>query len=199
MDNVIYLTEDFEPVSKDDPRMVMVKVRMPDGRVVFGVPEQATQNKLFVQGGVGSGHTGHAGRPGRVGGSAPGKGRPGFVGGSGKGTGGSMNSLAGSIVYRSTTSTRKEGLPGKHFAVKEEIAKQYGKNIEVYKISDDANIVDFSSEEAQPITELWGNAPDNEIRDKAKELGIHGINYDFDPSGKFGIVIFDETKIKKIK
>lgn len=72
MDDVIYLTEDFTPVDKDDPRVVMVKVRMPDGRIVFGFPEKpAQQNQLFIHGGPGSGHRGHAGRPGEVGGSTP--------------------------------------------------------------------------------------------------------------------------------
>jgi len=69
-DDVIYLTEDFEPVSKDDPRVTMVKVRMSDGRIVFGFPEQETKkNQLFHSGGKGSGHFGHSGREGLVGGS----------------------------------------------------------------------------------------------------------------------------------
>lgn len=80
MDDVIYLTEDFEPVDKDDPKMFMVKVRMPDGQIVFGFPaeegeaeaEAPVQNKLFVQGGPGSGHFDHEGRPGQVGGSGKG-------------------------------------------------------------------------------------------------------------------------------
>jgi hypothetical protein len=70
-EDVIYLTEDFEPVSEDDPRMAMVKVRLPDGKIVFGFPEakKGQQGELFVQGGQGSGHHGHRGRPGMVGGS----------------------------------------------------------------------------------------------------------------------------------
>jgi hypothetical protein len=69
-DDIIYLTEDFEPVDKDDPRMAMVKVRKPDGTIVFGVPEgKVKENRLFVQGGPGSGFHGHKGRPGKVGGS----------------------------------------------------------------------------------------------------------------------------------
>lgn len=69
--DVIYLTKDFEPVEEDDPKMVMVKVRMPDGKIVFGFPEgKAKQNKLFHMGGRGSGFSGHSGRPGRVGGSS---------------------------------------------------------------------------------------------------------------------------------
>jgi len=65
--DVVYLTKDFEPVSKDDPRMVMVKVRQPDGKIVFGSPVKAKQNqKLFIQT-----FEGHEGRPGLVGGSLP--------------------------------------------------------------------------------------------------------------------------------
>jgi len=77
-EDVIYLTEDFIPVEKDDPRMVMVKVRMSDGRIVFGFPEEVQQNKLFHSGGSGSGDFGHSGRPGEVGGSQMGSkhGRP---------------------------------------------------------------------------------------------------------------------------
>lgn len=62
-DNVIYLTEDFIPVEKDDPRMAMVKVRQPDGKVVFGFPEKKV---LFHQT-----FDDHKGRPGQVGGSLP--------------------------------------------------------------------------------------------------------------------------------
>lgn len=72
--DVIYLTEDFTPVDKDDPRMRMVKVRQPDGKIVFGVPvERMKQNKLFHFGGQGSGNFGHEGRPGLVGGSGKGE------------------------------------------------------------------------------------------------------------------------------
>lgn len=62
--NVIYLTEDFIPVDKDDPRMAMVKVRQPDGKIVFGFPTGVKQNKVFHQT-----FEGHAGRPGEIGGS----------------------------------------------------------------------------------------------------------------------------------
>jgi len=69
--HIIYLTEDFIPVSKDDPRMVMVKWHREDGTIVFGYPvkEEVEQNKLFIQGGPGSGDFNHKGRPGEVGGS----------------------------------------------------------------------------------------------------------------------------------
>lgn len=56
MEDIIYLTEDFEPVEENDPRMTMVKVRMPDGKIVFGRPvpteviAPTAQNELFVQG-----------------------------------------------------------------------------------------------------------------------------------------------------
>jgi hypothetical protein len=71
MNDVIYLTEDFLPVEADDPRMVMVKVRQPDGKIVFGFPAgKVEQNKLFHSGGQGSGDFGHSGRPGKVGGSS---------------------------------------------------------------------------------------------------------------------------------
>lgn len=65
MDDIIYLTKDFEPVTKDDPRMVMVKVRQPDGKIVFGRPVETKKNTLFHFGGKGSGHHGHSGRPGQ--------------------------------------------------------------------------------------------------------------------------------------
>lgn len=75
MSDVIYLTEDFEPVSEDDPRMVMVKVRYPDGRIVFGSPVRKKKveknQELFHSGGPGSGHHGHKGRLHKVGGSQP--------------------------------------------------------------------------------------------------------------------------------
>jgi hypothetical protein len=64
-EDVIYLTKDFEPVSEDDPRMAMVKVRYPDGRIVFGFPEEEeaeTKKNTFED---------HKGRPGQVGGSLP--------------------------------------------------------------------------------------------------------------------------------
>ena len=65
--NIIYLTEGFLPVEADDPRMAMVKVRQPDGKVVFGVPAGVKQNTF----------EGHEGRPGKVGGSLPrGQGNP---------------------------------------------------------------------------------------------------------------------------
>lgn len=59
--DVIYLTEDFIPVEPDDPRMAMVKVRQPDGRVVFGFPSGVKQNTF----------EGHKGRSGMQGGSLP--------------------------------------------------------------------------------------------------------------------------------
>lgn len=149
-----------------------------EGFQPFPVGVVENEQQLFVQGGPGSGHRGHRGRPGLVGGSSK---------------------IAGSTVYRASGSARKEGLPGKHVALSTEVAGEYGANVETWKIADDANIVDFSSEEAQPVVELWGNASEKEIRSKAKDLGIDGIHYDFDPSGKFGIVIFNETKLRRIK
>ena len=66
--NVIYLTKDWLPVSKDNPRMVMVKVIGKDGSVKFGIPVEVKKNeqKLFRQT-----FEDHAGRPGLVGGSVP--------------------------------------------------------------------------------------------------------------------------------
>lgn len=58
--NVIYLTKDFIPVKKDDPRMYMVKVRERDGTVKFGILEQTVKkNKLFLFGGQLPGDSGH--------------------------------------------------------------------------------------------------------------------------------------------
>lgn len=66
---VIYLTADFVPVDKDDPNMVMAKVRYPNGQIVFGFVDRTLQNELHQQGGQGSGNFDHEGRPGQVGGS----------------------------------------------------------------------------------------------------------------------------------
>jgi hypothetical protein len=59
--DVMYLTEEFEPVEPSDPRMAMVKVRYPDGRIVFGFPARVVKNTF----------EGHEGRPGKIGGSLP--------------------------------------------------------------------------------------------------------------------------------
>lgn len=104
----------------------------------------------------------------------------------------------GATLWRSIDSQRKEGLPGKHFALSEDVALRYGTQVEKFKLSPTANIVDFTSDQAAPLINGWGQLSDVAFRRKAKHLGIDGIYYDFDKSSQYGVVIFDLRKIKKI-
>jgi hypothetical protein len=102
-------------------------------------------------------------------------------------------------VYRATESKRKEGLPAKHVTDKKSIADEYsnqsGGKVQELKLLSSANVVNFSSKEADPVTELWGVEGADKIREVALKHGIDAIKYDFDPSGKYGIAVFNEKML----
>lgn len=113
---------------------------------------------------------------------------------------------SGVILYRGPRDIKsmESGLPGMHFTRSVELAKLAGKIVSTYMTSSDINIIDFYSDEALPIINMWGTDQQDKIHEYAKIHNIDGVDYNMGDA--YGVVIFNhgmdrvkELNVKKIK
>ena len=122
--------------------------------------------------------------------------------------------IAGETVYRAVDSTNKETTlgEGKYFAFEEENVKRYGKDIQEFRLSPEANMLDLTN--PSELTNFENEARDNNkvryaklvetvgaekahatiVTEYAEELGYDGIKGD---DAAFGSVVFNDKLLVK--